>query len=83
MNVSEFAVAMYGCEVVKDRVMVHDSNNDMKLLYDGRMEFLRYAHELDQGMAFTNREVLSVSMLATYTPMPDECVGDYRTIITV
>ena len=83
MTVSEFAVAMYGCEVVKDRVIVHDSNDDMKLLYDGRMEFLRYAHEFDPDMTFTNREVFSVAMLATYTPEPGECVGDYRTVIMI
>ena len=83
MTVSEFAVAMYGCDVIKDKVLVLDSKENYDIIYDDRMEFLRYANEFDPKMAFANREVLAVKMEAAYIPKPGECVGDYLTIITI
>lgn len=41
MTVSDFAAAMYHCEVVKDNVRVIRNG---EVLYDDRMEFLRYGY---------------------------------------
>ena len=83
MTVSEFAIQMYGCEIIKDTCIVI---KDTKFVYEGRMEFLRYAHENDEDMLFTNEVIKKVEMYCadarivskklSYTP-------DYITIIYI
>ena len=61
MTVSEFAIQMYNCEIIKDRVKVV---RDSEVLYDNRMEFLRYAHEYDKKMWFVDETIQEIKMVA-------------------
>lgn len=74
MTVSEFAIAMYGADVVKDEVKVITS--DGNILYSDRMEFLRYADEKQFGdLWFAGATIQTVHMLRDR--------GDYFTVITI
>ena len=81
MTVSEFAVAMYGCDIVKDRVVVMDND---KILYDDRMEFLRYVCEDNpRTMWFAGKYIKSVTMTATEDPNGLEYLPDYIAVIHI
>lgn len=81
MTVSEFAVQMYHCDIVKDKVMIF---KDGERLYDGRMEFLRYAHEeFPEKMWFAGERIQEVKMIAEDNVRTCGYVPDYFTIITI
>ena len=62
MTVSEFAIQMYYLEIIKDRTRVI---RDGEVLYDDRMEFLRYAHEdSPEKMWFAGATIQKISMHA-------------------
>ena len=80
MTVSDFAVAMYGCDVVKDRVKVI---RDGEVLYDDRMEFLRYAHEINSNMWFAEETIQEVKMVADENVRELDYIPDYTTEIII
>ena len=81
MTVSEFAVAMYGCEIVKDQAIII---RDGETLYNGRMEFLRYADEYDpKNKWFAGERIQSIIMNAADDVRKCEYCPDYITVITI
>lgn len=84
MTVSDFACAMYGCDIVKDTVMVM---RDDKVIYNDRMEFLRYGYELkDPNMKFTAETIQRVSIVADGNARELKKLGlcpDYITVIVI
>ena len=81
MTISEFAYEMYQLDIIKDDVKVIE---DDEVLYEGRMEHLRYEpNELEENW-FTNKEILEVSMVAdTYVYEGVKYVSGYTTYIYV
>lgn len=71
MTVEEFAISMYQNEIIKDRVIVLNESGDQ--IYDGRMEFLRFA---EKEFPFINQKIKLVTMLSTDGVW-------YTTVITV
>lgn len=80
MTVSEFACAMYNCEIVKDRVVV---KRDDEVLYDDRMEFLRYAYEFNKNMQWTKNLIQEVKMVAVDNVREIDYLCDYYTEIYI
>ena len=81
MTVSEFAIQMYYCDIVKDRVKVI---RDGAVLYEDRMEFLRYAHEeFPERMWFTGETIQEVKMVADGNTREMDYVPDYITEIII
>lgn len=80
MTVSEFACAMYGCDIVKDRVKITYKG---EIIYDDRMEFLRYAHEDDPKMWFTDKTIEGLSMLDMSGIKLNGYNPDYFTVIAI
>ena len=80
MTVSDFAIQMYNCEIVKDRTKVI---RDGEVLYDGRMEFLRYAYEQDEKMWFTDEPIQEVKMFADANVREIDYNPDYVTEIII
>lgn len=81
MTVSEFAVAMYGCEVIKDTVRIMKNG---ELLYADRMEFLRYAHEDNpEKMWFAGETITTVMMIAEGNTKSDVLNPEYSTVIII
>ena len=80
MTVSEFACAMYGCDIVKDMAIV---SKDGETLYKGRMEFLRYAHEHDPKMWFANETIVGVTMITFGETKNPNYNPDYITSIVI
>lgn len=81
MTVSEFAVQMYWCNVTKDRVKIF---RDDKLLYDDRMEFLRYAHEnFPEKMWFAGETIQKITIMADGNVRELEYLPDYITEIFI
>lgn len=80
MTVSEFAISMHHCDIVKDEVNILC---DGKIIYNDRMEFLRYAN--DEGMEcrlwFADEIVEEVTMKAKEF-IPGE-VPDYITTLKI
>ena len=64
MTVSEFAISMYHCGLVKDTVSILCNE---EVIYNGRMEFLRYANEEGVGerLWYADETVEEVIMKAT------------------
>lgn len=80
MTVSEFAIQMYNCEIIKDRVKVV---RDGEILYDNRMEFLRYAHEYDKKMWFVDETIREIKMVADEDVREIDYNPDYTTEIII
>lgn len=80
MTVSEFAIQMYNCEIIKDRVKVV---RDGEILYDNRMEFLRYAHEYDKKMWFVDETIQEIKMVADEDVREIDYNPDYTTEIII
>lgn len=80
MTVSDFAIQMYHCDIIKDRVKVI---RDGEVLYNDRMEFLRYAHEYDKKMRFTNETIQEVKMIADANVREIDYNPDYVTEIFI
>lgn len=81
MTISEFAYEMYHLGVVKDKTVVIEND---KVLYKGRMEFLRYEPDELKEYWFTDKEILEVSMVAdTYMYKDIKHVSGYTTYIHV
>ena len=80
MTVSEFAIQMYNCEIIKDRVKVV---RDSEVLYDNRMEFLRYAHEYDKKMWFVDETIQEIKMVADEDVREIDYNPDYTTEIII
>lgn len=80
MTVSEFAIQMYNCEIIKDRVKVV---RDSEVLYDNRMEFLRYAHEHDKKMWFVDETIQEIKMVADEDVREIDYNPDYTTEIII
>lgn len=80
MTISEFAIQMYYCGIVKDRVKVI---RDGEVLYDDRMEFLRYAHEYDEKMWFSDETIQKVVMIADGNVRELDYIPDYVNEITI
>lgn len=80
MTVSEFAIQMYNCYIIKDRVKVV---RDGEVLYDNRMEFLRYAHEYDKKMWFVDETIQEIKMVADEDVREIDYNPDYTTEIII
>ena len=81
MTISEFACEMYHLGIVKDDVKVIEDN---EVLYEGRMEHLRYEPDELEENWFTDKEILEVTMVAdTYMHEGVKYVSDYTTYIRV
>lgn len=80
MTVSNFACAMYHCDIIKDRVVVL---RDEKIIYDDRMEFLRYASDHNPEMAWVNDFIQEVKIVAEENVREIEYCCDYYTEIRI
>lgn len=81
MTVSDFAIAAYGLDIIKDHVKII---RDGEVLYEDRMEFLRYAHEYSpEKMWFADAEIQEVKMTATHNVREIDFQSDYYTIIVI
>lgn len=73
MTVSEFAITMYGVDIVKDQVIVMHNGEEV---YNDRMEFLRYADEPPLNWWFAGETVLRANM-------ERDRGGDYFTVLVI
>lgn len=79
MTVSDFAINMYHLDIIKDHVKII---RDDEVLYEDRMEFLRYAHERNpEKMWFADAEIQEVKMVATHNVREIDWQSDYYTVI--
>lgn len=86
MTVSEFAIHIYHLGIIKDRVKVIQ---DTEVIYNDRMEFLRYASDYDPKMKWVDKLVKKVEMEADNMDIPLDEDGEpawnpgYTTVIYI
>lgn len=80
MTVSEFAIQMYHADIVKDKVIIFC---DGEVLYNDRMEFLRYANERKTDPLWFADEIIEGLFMAAMPYVPGDTYPEYSTVIMI